>query len=210
MKMKKPQTENVAIELPPIDLRSMTITLVGDSPLICHAWSEKAKKAMRDKHQKKAKTAKEVRNPEAEFKASLYHMPGGKYGFPAIGLKASAISAARFVDGLKMTVLRGAFHIDTELVQIQGKPEMREDMVTVGMGSADLRYRGEFKKWRIEADIRFNAAVISPEQITHLFNVGGFGVGIGEWRPERNGSSGRFHVATGQELKAKRATRRAA
>jgi hypothetical protein len=31
----------------------------------------------------------------------------------------------------------------------------------------------------------------------NLFNVAGFAVGVGEWRPERDGSNGMFHVQTG-------------
>jgi hypothetical protein len=41
---------------------------------------------------------------------------------------------------------------------------------------------------------RSNASVLSADQITNLFNVAGFGVGIGEWRPQKNGSFGRLHV----------------
>jgi hypothetical protein len=72
---------------------------------------------------------------------------------------------------------------------------MREDMVRVGMGSADLRYRGEFKEWKTTFSIRFNKNVLSIEQIVLLFNTAGFAIGVGEWRPEKNGSHGMFHVA---------------
>jgi hypothetical protein len=47
--------------------------------------------------------------------------------------------------------------------------------------------------------IKFNTSAISAEQVANLLNVAGFGVGIGEWRPERNGSYGRFHVGGSDE-----------
>jgi hypothetical protein len=100
------------------------------------------------------------------------------------------------------TDARATFHIDGELVKIDGEPEPREDMVRVGMGTADIRYRGEFKNWSTTFTIRYNASVLSAEQIVNLFNAAGFGVGIGEWRPQKSGSYGRFHVATGAEAKA--------
>ena len=39
-----------------------------------------------------------------------------------------------------------------------------------------------------------NVNVLSVEQIINLFNVAGFGIGVGEWRPEKDGSYGLFHV----------------
>ena len=64
----------------------------------------------------------------------------------------------------------------------------------VGMGTADIRYRPEFRDWKIPVSIKFNANAVSAEQIANLLNTAGFAIGIGEWRPERNGSYGRFHV----------------
>ncbi len=191
--------EQVSISLPPMNVAVLQLTLIGDSPLICHAWSTKAKKQMLDKQMKRAKGAKDAKDPEKDFEESLYPHPDGGYGFPTIAFKAAAVSAARFTDGLKMTLLRGAFHLPGELAKIEGEPTPREDMVRVGMGTADIRYRGEFKEWRATLTIRHNKAAISAEQIAHLFNTGGFGVGVGEWRPERDGQYGMFHVATGGE-----------
>lgn len=186
------------IELPALSIQTITLMLVGDSPLIVHAWSEKAKRQMLDKQMKKASKGRETRDPEADYEACFYRTPSGTYGFPAIGVKAAMVSAARYVDA-KMTVLRGALHIDTETLPVIGEPRPREDMVRVGMGTADIRYRPEFPEWRIPVPIKFNTSAISAEQIANLLNVAGFGVGIGEWRPERNGSYGRFHVGSAGE-----------
>ena len=186
------------IVLPPIKIQTVQFMLIGDSPLIVHAWSEKAKRQMLDKQMKKATTAREAKDPEADYEACFYKTETGAYGFPAIGLKAAMISACRFAD-MKMTLARGAFHIDAEMVEVIGDPRPREDMVRVGMGTADIRYRPEFPEWRIPLTLKINASVISPEQVANLLNIAGFGVGIGEWRPERNGQYGRFHVATSEE-----------
>jgi hypothetical protein len=197
--------QDTPITIPKIDVRQMEITLIGDSPLICHRWSEKAKKEMLDKQMKKAKTAKTAKDPDADYKASLYSHPDGGYGFPCVGFKAAAVGACRFSDGMKMTEARGAFHVVGELAKIDGTPSMREDMVRIAMGTADIRFRGEFKTWKTTLLVSFNASAISPEQIVNLFNLAGFGVGVGEWRPEKDGSYGRFHVATDADLNAKAA-----
>jgi hypothetical protein len=149
---------------------------------------------MRDKQAKKAKGPKAARDIDGDFKASLYPYPGGGFGFPVIAFKAAAVDACSHVGDLTKVEARGAFHIDGELLKISGEPSMREDMVRVGMGAADLRYRGEFKQWSVDVPIRYNAAMLSSEQITNLFNVAGFAVGVGEWRPQKDGSYGMFHV----------------
>lgn len=196
------------IELPKLNIQRMTIRLIGDSALITHRWSEKAKKEMLDKQMKKAKGAKAAKDPWMDFCEALYWltpMPAkptpedigaAKFGFPSIGFKACAVDACSHVDGITKVEARGAFHINGEFVEIQGTPEMREDMTRVGMGTADLRYRPQFLPWSAEFEVRFNANVLSAEQIVNLFNTGGFGIGVGEWRPQKDGPFGTFHVAT--------------
>lgn len=185
------------VELKSIRIERINLEIEGDSALIVHAWSAKAKKEMLDKQMKKAKTAKDAKDPQRDYEEAFYRLPDGKPGFPTIAFKQAAVSAGgRFSDGLKMTELRGAFFIDGELAEIKGKPTMREDMVRVGMGTADIRYRPEFKAWKVTLPIKYNADKISLEQLVNLFNLAGFGVGVGEWRPEKDGQYGMFHVAT--------------
>ncbi len=186
------------ITIPRLDIREMELSLVGDSPLISHAWSDKAKKMMLAKQKKEAKPGREIRNPQKDYEDSIYYMEDGKTtAFPSVAFKAAAVGACRFVKGdIKMTEARGAFHVQGERVPIEGKPEMREDMVRLSTGVADIRYRAEFKEWSCTLLIKYNAAALSPAQIINLFNIAGFGVGVGEWRPERNGSYGMFHVVT--------------
>jgi hypothetical protein len=193
------------IDLKKINIQRATVELVGDSPLIVHAWSAKAKKEMLDKQMKKAKGPKVAKDPERDYQDAFYHLPNGKPGFPTIAFKAAAVSAAgRFSDGMKMTEVRGSFHIEGELVEIEGEPNMREDMVRIGMGTADIRYRPEFKVWRVALPVRYNADAISLEQIVNLFNMAGFGVGVGEWRPEKDGLYGMFHAATEADAVSKK------
>lgn len=193
MAVKAPTANAVNIQLPALQIKTLSLMLVGDSALIVHAWSEKAKRQMLDKQMKKAKQAKEAKDPEADYEACFYRTPTGAYGFPSIGVKAAMVGACRFVD-MKMTEARGAFHIDGEMLTVIGEPRPREDMVRVGMGTADIRYRPEFPEWKIPVEVKYNSSVVSAEQIANLLNTAGFAIGIGEWRPERNGSYGRFHV----------------
>lgn len=196
MTNKKP-IEETPLEIPRIEVEVMEIQLIGDSPLIMHKWSEKAKKQMLDKQMKVAKSGREAKNPEQDFQDCIYHHPDGGYGFPSVAFKNAAVSACRFTENTKMTVARGAFHVEGEFVKIEGdEPSPREDMVRVGMGTADIRYRAEFRQWTAKVLVSYNRKALSREQIVNLFNLAGFGVGVGEWRPEKDGQFGRFHVAT--------------
>jgi len=194
------------IELPALNIKTAQVTLIGEpgNGLICHKWSEKAKREMLDKQMKKAKQAKEPKDPKADYEGSLYKLDNGGYGFPAVAFKSAAVDACSHVANVTKVEARGAFHIIGDMVPIDGTPVMREDMVRLSGigGSADIRYRGEFKKWSVTFTVRYNANVITLEQLLNLFNTAGFAIGVGEWRPQKDGSFGMFHVATGDELRA--------
>ena len=195
---KKKTTEQVGISIPQIAIQRLMVKVIGDSPLITHAWAEKAIRQIKDKQAKKATKGKEARDPEADYQAAFYRTDDGVPAMPSVAFKSAAVSACRDLD-MKMTEARGRFHVEGELIEIIGEPRMREDMVRVGMGTADIRYRPEIEKWSAILPITYNSTQISPEQIINLLNVAGFGVGVGEWRPEKNGQYGRFHVASDNE-----------
>ena len=211
--MAPKKSNDVAVIIPPINIQQVQVSIRGDSPLIVHKWSEKAKKEILDKQMKKAKAkGHDAKDPVADFIDSLYWLEGeplekteagfleaiqngARFGFPSVAFKASAVAAGYRAGVTKDKVsMYGAFHIDGEFVEIKGVPEMREDMVRVGMGTADIRYRGEFKAWSATFTVRFHAGAISLEQLINLFNLGGFACGLGEWRPEKGGTFGMFHV----------------
>ena len=51
--------------------------IAGDTPLIMHRWSDKAKRMILEKQMKKTKSsAKEAKNPVEDFIESIYWMEG--------------------------------------------------------------------------------------------------------------------------------------
>ncbi len=207
-----PKKMTTAIELPRLAIETIEIPIIGDSPLIVHKFSEKAKKQMLDKQMKKASAGKEAKDPWRDFVESMYWLDGmpdapteedvtkGRFGFPAVGFKAAAVTACTSIGSITKVAARQAFHVEGEFIEIKGAPpSMREDIARVGMGTADLRYRGEFDPWSATLTVKYNANLMSAEQVVNLFETAGFAVGVGEWRPERDGPYGRFHVAKGGE-----------
>ena len=208
------------IEIKPIETVETVIRIQGDTPLIVHAWSEKAKREMLEAQMGNKKgRKKEPKDPVQDFIRSMYWltpMPekmteegfteaienGAEFGFPATGLKQATISAAYRAGWVPDKVsLRGAFFIfgdENGMLKIHSDtPLMREDMVKVGMGTADIRYRGEFRNWYIDFVLSYNKnGQYSQEAIVNMINAGGYTVGIGEWRPEKDGTYGMYHVAS--------------
>lgn len=217
------------ITIQPVEKLTAELTIVGETGLIVHAWSEKARREMLEIQQGKAKgKKKDFKNPVREFIQSLYWLDGtpdvpknateeeaelifkdaiakgARFGFPAVAIKKAATSAAYRQGWTKDRVsANGSFWLTgldgSEFVEILSDepPIMREDMVKIGMGTADLRYRGEFRNWKCKFRITYlKDGVFSLENIVSMINLGGFACGLGEWRAEKGGLSGAFSVET--------------
>ena len=223
------KTEEVSIRI--FEQKSTKIRIVGDSPLIVHNWSEKAKKEMLDTQTGVNKTKKKpCKMPFDDFAHALYWitpMPtevikdpcngevreiiteelfdeavknGAKFGFPVMSFKLAGNSAAYRMGWVKnQMALRGAYFLNSEygeLTAIEGDaPKIREDTVKVGMGSTDIRYRPIFKHWFCDLTLTINTGFgMTFDDLINVINAGGAGVGVGEWRPEKDGIYGRYHV----------------
>ena len=137
---------------------------------------------------------------------------GARFGFPVTAFKQAAISGAYRRNYVKDKMsLRGAFFIKSDASEVYTRdgaasmdmieiksdaPIIREDMVRVGMGTADIRYRGEFCNWSADLKIVYDKnGPFSIEQLVAFINVGGWTCGVGEWRPEKDGQYGMFAVS---------------
>lgn len=198
-------TPTVAIQR--VAAETIQVPIIGTAPLIVHNWSAKARRQMLDAQQGR-KTPKEIRDPQADYEASLYRTDDG-YGFPTIAFKSATVGAARFFGkSVKMTELRqflfmhGIPSADRSqiLTPITGEPKMREDMVRVGMGGTDLRFRGEFIEWSATLSVTYVTTALNRESVLSLIDAGGMGVGVGEWRPEKKGQNGTYAIDESREI----------
>ena len=224
------EDKQIVINIKQADRVVVDLTLVGDTSLICHNWSEKAKIIMRQNQQakepnKSKNKPKEPRRPILEFAESLNWIPekpalntmtddeildavaNGKFGFPVCGIKKAAIEGAYQMGFIKkQTTARGCIYMTgidhDEYATIEGVCVSREDLVRVANGSADLRYRAEFKaapktpQWKMVVRCEILFGIIQPEELANMIYVGGVTNGIGDWRQAKDGIHGRFHVET--------------
>jgi hypothetical protein len=207
------------IKLPEIKMRGFRVWIVGDTPLITHAWSEKARRQMLSKQLKEAKEGRPMRDPDDDFLNSLYEFDENSYGFPAMAVKKAMLQSAHRDKGVPRETVRGALWLhaqmvrtrpakagaicDMPLLRIYGsEPEMREDMVKIGSGMtkvADLAYRAQFTTWALRITGRLNISVCPMEWIPFLIRHSGLSTGIGDWRQEKNGMFGAYHLGNPNE-----------
>ena len=66
-----------SIEIKPVEIIELDVQITGDSPLIMHRWSEKAKREILDKEMGKTKKAREIwdgKNPWMDLQTVIAAM----------------------------------------------------------------------------------------------------------------------------------------
>lgn len=232
------ETASQRVEIKKVPVEKARIKIVGDTPLLVHAWSEKVKKQLLTDMQMSKKEKKEKehekKDPFADFVEAAYWitpMPevrglppeeqerlfdeaienGAQFGFPTIAFKKAAIMAC-YSSGLikSVNLMRRLFHVNAvnsahvkssqelAILNIEEKPEMSEDVVKVGPFNnrvPDLRYRPSFRKWSVELEISLiKTGMFTMEDVVNAIDMGGFMNGVGEWRTEKDGEFGNYHV----------------
>ena len=197
--------------LAPMKTKEVTVRIesMDDSSLVVHQFGDKERRKMAEKQAKTANKGRgrEARDPEAEYEAAFHRLSDGSYGFPAHGIKASIANAAHRDLGFPRTAVYKAVFVHpddpvTNCVRIEhsAAPKMRTDVVRLESGVADLRYRPEFQDWAMNLRITIDEDWINVDTLVALIQRAGFGVGIGEWRPQKGvGNFGRYKVAVVEE-----------
>ena len=198
MKKEKKEISTATIGIKNIDL---VLRGMPGTPLVVHAFAEKAKQEIRDKQQKKAKKVHEERYPQKESEAAKYFDEQGRECAPITAIKKSIINAATAFNDITKVGLRQAIFISAKTGPGQFVPienhdgsfavgVMREDAVTIGVNTRGLTYRPEYKEWQLRVNIEYNPRIVSEEQLLALVDQAGWGVGILEGRPEKTSALG--------------------
>ena len=192
------EIQEAVVKIKPIKKRKFQITIKGESPLVMHAWSEKAKAMVRMTPQERKKLPKVERTPEQTAHECAYRMDDGSFGLPIDAFKKAITEAAHVDYGVPKKLIRSAFFIEAPdksnnvpLSYVE-EPVVTEDKVTVGRGQTDLRYRLYFYDWKATYTCEIDTSMLNIQDVLTLVNKAGFGVGIGDWRPQRDGDKGRF------------------
>jgi len=204
MAAKAKAASNGPLELKRIALETIEVPIVGTSELIVHNWSDKAKRQMLEKQMKPGTRAKKTpKDPVEDYEASKYKTPDGKDAMVTTAFKQSMVDALRYFDGVSMVMGKTAFFVEGEFVEIDGEPRMREDMVRLETGTADIRYRAGYQNWSTKLTITYATTILTRESIISLVDAAGQTQGVGDWRPsskKKTGPFGRFMVDPNREV----------
>lgn len=189
------------IRIAKLNFQQRTFVIVGTSPIVIHAFGEKARKQLLDgqlqgdAEKRKLRKNRDPKNPEACYHDAM-HIAGGKdggwHGFAASGMRKAMISACK-VAGFVMTQAKLAIVIkadgydkadSTPLVRItKGEPHMDVRCARNDNGQPDIRFRPMWEPgWEANVTVEYDADVFTETDIANLMERAGRQVGICEGR----------------------------
>jgi hypothetical protein len=194
---------NQAVTITAPDMRIIELTIKGTAPLVINKFSAKAKEMMMAT-QMAGSTAKSKKNREAKdfedlFNGARHVSTDGWDGIHAASFRNASISACRAA-GFVMTKAKLAIFVEpdgfdaddfTPLVRItEGEPQMVVSPCRNASGVIDLRPRPTYMPWAANLRIRYDAGILTAEDVANLMHRVGMQVGIGEGRPDSKQSAG--------------------
>lgn len=197
-------TKAVAVAtITPPDFRRLEINIQGTAPLVINRFSAKAMEIMRQTQEAgstaKSRKQREAKDFEALYEGAKHISDEGWEGIHAAAFRNAAISACRAC-GFKMTHAKLAFMVLQDgFDRVDGAPLVRltsgeaEPWVAPtrnATGVVDLRCRPLYREWSATLRIRYDAGMLTSDDVVNLIARVGLQVGIGEGRPDSKMSAG--------------------
>lgn len=174
---------------------SISLEVEGTADLIQNRFSQKAVEEMLRKHMG-ISVQREKKKPREVLEDATIYNTDHRVCVPPTAFKSAMIAAASQLKGLKKTELKTVLFVQGNSIPITYREMLpRMDMTRLsGIGrTPDVRFRPSFQDWKARLTIQFGDT-LSVETVVDLLNRAGR-VGVGEWRPQRNGSFGTFRVS---------------
>lgn len=184
---------SLMIEQPQV--ASVTLEVEGTSSIIQNNFGQKAVEELLKKHMALS-VQREKKKPREVLENAKIKNVDGRICIPPTAFKKAMLTASTLIKGMKKTQLRIQLFIYGLSIPITYSDEVpRMDMVRLaGIGrTPDVRFRPMFENWKARLAIQF-ADQLSIQSVVDLLNRAGR-VGVGEWRPERDGTFGTFRVS---------------
>lgn len=198
-----PKEETLQIKA--IETGKMTVRLVGVSPLIFNAMSEKARHTLLLPSGRMSAVEKETNqkhDPLTEYRGSIYAYRTDdnptRLMFPCGGFKKGMMTAALDSPGAKKAVIGRLLWIESRDVPIYGIPQLLMSITrSADMNrTPDVRTRAIVERWACILTISFVSPRLDTKQVLNLLQSAGLTCGIGDWRQEKgSGDFGRYRIA---------------
>ena len=195
--MEKSKT---TITIPPVNMKTIAVPIVGTAPYGQHAFSAKARNMMLAAQMTSAKKKKkDPRAVDAEMNGAIHRASEGWIGIPASAFRSAMVSACRLV-GFQMTRAKISVFVEQDgldasdgqpLVRlIADEPERSEMAVRLETGVASIAIRPLWREWGAVVRVRYDADQFTASDVVNLLDRAGQQVGIGEGRPDSRKSTG--------------------
>jgi hypothetical protein len=201
--MFKPRAPGQVV-IKPANMQTAILTIVGDTPLVINAFSQKAMDSIIETQlagsQSRKGKKREPKNFDAAYHGAMHIAREGWLGINASAFRNAAISACRLV-GYKMTLAKLSLFIIADgfdkvdnlpLVRItKGEPIRHTMHARPKTGGVDIRVRPMWLEgWEAKLKMRWDADQFSADDIFNLMSRVGMQVGIGEGRYDSKDSAG--------------------
>lgn len=189
----KQATQTVVIKQ--ADIYWIALEIKGDSDLIMNNFAQKSIEEMLRKHMG-ISVQREAKKPRELIEQAKIKNTDGRLCIDPIAFKKAMLEASTSIKSFKKTQLRPNLFVEGSSVPITYDQEVpRMDVVRLaGIGrTPDIRFRPAFTNWKARLVLKFTE-LLNVQSVVDLLNRAG-NVGVGEWRPSRDGTFGRFHVS---------------
>ena len=142
---------------------------------------------------------------ELQCQISLYLDEGGAPTIPEAAIRSCIETAARKLkqgpqvrEGMMVSEVV-SFDYDRErygaTVELLGKSTQFTVPVKVGQARVE-RTRAKFDEWSLTFRVDTDPEQVDQEQLTSWLDIAGRRIGLGDWRPEKSGTYGRFNMVS--------------
>lgn len=200
--------EKNTIELKPLEVKFMEVTIVGDGDLILNKMNDVTTRTLIDQRKNKAKDMGEI-NVWEQIITSMHWHKGKPNDFSEQGLRdalkdnAPCITAYGLKESFGEAVVRleydryrtkwdASVNVIGTLFPISfSEHYIDEKLFSPRKGRPVLSYLNRFTGWKCTFTISYIDNVFSAEQIVNIISSAGFSMGIGSGRKS---GKGRYHI----------------
>lgn len=204
MTTKKATKNEAEMSVTELSFKTIKVCVLGKSPLIFNAMSEKAWHELLMPSPKKnaaEKAASMKHRPYDEYRASTYqsrvpHSPS-LLNAPAAWFKKALAAAALDMPGASKAQIGRLVWVNGDRVDIFGTPQIlcaitrSADMAR----TPDVRTRAILPEWACMLEIQFSTPILKDQTVVNLLAAAGMINGVGDWRQQKgSGSYGQFEL----------------
>jgi hypothetical protein len=209
--MGKGQASTTSSEISILELNQgeLNVCILGTSPLIYNAMSEKAKHELLFPGPRKnaAERASNLKHePFSEYRNSTYQNRNPKaetlLNFPAACFKKAMASAALDIPGAAKAQIGRLVWAVGDRVDVYGVPQIFCAITrSADMNKTpDVRTRAIVPEWACRITLRFMQPILKGQTVANLLAAAGVTQGVGDWRQQKgSGSYGQFVLCSADD-----------